>query len=146
MSGDQNLIDAIAREAARHQWWAFGSLGVPGMPDRISFKCLCGWHGAEPEQHTAEHILAALRSKYAIVEKPAPDSTRYEGDEHEHTDRPSWSAGEYAVSVWNQGEVEISSYTAGGYWITEEPISTNDARRFATALLAAADTAEGEKK
>jgi hypothetical protein len=87
----------------------------------------------------ADHLLAGLKAAgYAVVELPKPDSTRYEGDEHEPEDRLAWATGsQFAVSVWKYPEVQVA-FSDEPF----EPITIGDARRFARALLAAADAAE----
>jgi hypothetical protein len=90
----------------------------------------------------AERLLRT--SGIAIVELPEPDSTRYEGDDHEEADRLSWRAGDHAAAVWNQGEVQTSVLNHGG-WYTDEPITPSNARAFAAALLAAAVQAQEEQ-
>lgn len=78
----------------------------------------------------------------ANVTLPPPDSTRYEGDEHEHVDRLSWRpAHDIEVSVWHPGEVQIGRLLDFG-WEAEEPVDADTARKFGLTLLAAADAAE----
>lgn len=78
----------------------------------------------------------------AIVELPEPDSTRYEGDEHEPSDRLCWMPGDdFEVSVWNRGEVQRDGYG----WGDIKPLSVAEARTVAAALLAAANAAEAVK-
>lgn len=91
----------------------------------------------------ADHAVDVLLSLggIAIVELPEPDSTRYEGDEHEPVDRLAWRAGNWSASVWEYPEVQLSE-AISGFWYTHEPISIKDARALAAALLAAADKAE----
>lgn len=75
----------------------------------------------------------------AIVELPAADSTRYEGDDVPSTDRLAWFPdGEFSVSRWNYPEVQIE-YRGEPL----EPVAIRTARALAAALLAAADAAEG---
>lgn len=75
----------------------------------------------------------------AITELPEPDSTRYDGDEHEPEDRLCWLPGDdFEVSVWNQGEVQREGFG----WGDLEPLSVAEARTVAAALLAAANATE----
>lgn len=75
----------------------------------------------------------------AIVELPEPDSTRYEGDEHEHEDRLCWMPGDdFEISVWQRAEIQRCGYG----WGDMEPISATEGRTIAAALLASADAAE----
>jgi hypothetical protein len=87
---------------------------------------------------------AGLRT--ATVELPEPDSTRYEGDEHEPMDRLSWQdRGGFEVSNWLQNEVQLSVWANNGSfgsWEAFEPITARAARDLAAALLAAAEAAE----
>lgn len=70
---------------------------------------------------------------YAVVQLPEPDSTRYEGDEHEPIDRLAWCTGSrFAVSHWEYPEVQVAYDDE-----PLEPIGIDEARRFAAALLAA---------
>lgn len=46
--------------AKQHIWYPVGNLGVPGMPDQLSFKCYCGWEGDEPHEHVADSIIETL--------------------------------------------------------------------------------------
>ena len=96
----------------------------------------CDWHGSLLAH--AQHQLDALNTAgYAVVLLPEPDSERYEGDEHEPADRPSWQVDMYEVAVWYPGEVQIN------YDGTEcEPLDTAVARDFAGALLAAVERAD----
>ena len=114
---------------------------------------LADWwvNGREPKRHyveACEHIYNERigydmaseieASGYAIVKLPEPDSTRYEGDEHEPMDRLAWgTGGKFAVSHWEYPEVQVA-YDGEPF----EPISIEEARAFAAALLAAADAAE----
>lgn len=73
------------------------------------------------------------------IDLPEPDSTRYEGDEHEPMDRLAWMPGdEFEVSVWHRGEVQRYGYG----WGDGQPLSAKEARTVAAALLAAAVAAE----
>ncbi len=85
-------------------------------------------------------ILDALRERYAIVALPGPDSDRYGGEEP--ADRPAWlyDIGLYEVSMWHTGEVQVGYNGEPG-----EPLSVDEARRLAVALLAAADAAERDQ-
>jgi hypothetical protein len=75
----------------------------------------------------------------AIVELPEPDSTRYDGDDHEPQDRLCWLPGDdFEVSVWNPGEVQRCGFGWGDF----EPLSVAEARTTAVSLLAAANAAE----
>lgn len=97
------------------------------------------WH------RPARGILAALKAAgIALVELPEPDSTRYdEGDEAEFppVDRLAWlrGMGLYGVTFWPEcpREVQVAYNNEPG-----EPLSADEARAFAVALLAAADAAE----
>jgi hypothetical protein len=78
----------------------------------------------------------------AIVELPEPDSTRYDGDDHEPQDRLCWLPGDdFEVSVWNPGEVQRCGFGWGDF----EPLSVAEARTTAMSLLAAANAAEATK-
>lgn len=86
----------------------------------------------------ARQGLAALKAAgYEVVKLPEPDSTRYEGDEHEPEDRDSWTVDLYEVAVWDHGEVQINYDGNEG-----EPVGSAIARDLASALLAAAAAAE----
>lgn len=92
----------------------------------------------EWDAHVADAVATELASRYAIVELPEPDSTRYEGEEFPPADRLAWiGAGPIAVSVWDYPEVQVAVDDE-----PLEPISIADARTLAAALLAAADAAE----
>lgn len=43
-----------------HTWYAAGNLGVPGMPDQLSYKCYCGWQGDDPHGHVADSITSGI--------------------------------------------------------------------------------------
>lgn len=76
-----------------------------------------------------------------LVPIPTPTSTRYEGEDHEPTDRLAWRAGhDYEVSVWYPGQVQLSFYA--DVWEAFEPMDTEQARKLAYALLAGALQAE----
>lgn len=96
----------------------------------------CNWTA----QGHAKHALDALKAaRIAVVELPKPDSTRYEGDEHEPEDRLSWMPDDdFEVSVWRDGRVQRYGYG----WGDIEPLSAEQARTVGLALLAAADAAE----
>lgn len=83
----------------------------------------------------AAYIFDALKAaRIAVVELPEPDSTRYEGDEHESQDRLCWMPGDdFEVSVWNPGEVQRHGFG----WGDAEPLSADEAWRVGLALLAA---------
>lgn len=108
--------------------------------------CSCGNWGCGNWRWTYgfgwdDHILDVLLSLdgIAIVELPAADSTRYEGDDVPSTDRLAWFPdGEFSVSRWNYPEVQIE-YRGEPL----EPVAIRTARALAAALLAAADAAEG---
>ena len=67
------MIDELTRRIAevlrKHQWYFVGNLGVPGMPDRHGYKCLCGWQtndddGEElddPHVHVAQVVGDAVQ-------------------------------------------------------------------------------------
>jgi hypothetical protein len=79
-----------------------------------------------------------------LVPIPTPDSTRYEGEEHEHVDRLAWRAGhDFEVSVWYPGQVQLSFYA--DVWEAFEPMNTEEARKLAYALLAGALAAEKQE-
>lgn len=50
------FVDQVAAVIAEHTWWLHGNLGVPGMPDYTTYKCNCGWSGAEPHAHVAKAV------------------------------------------------------------------------------------------
>lgn len=81
------------------------------------------------------------KKRYAIVELPEPDNSRYTGDDGPD-DRPAWIHGQglYEVSLWHTGEVQVGYDGEPG-----EPLSVDEARRLAAALLAAADATEREQ-
>jgi hypothetical protein len=95
------------------------------------------WLAEESPESLADVLLSA--PGIAIVELPEPDSTRYEGDEHEPEDRLCWLPGDdFEVSVWNQGEIQREGFG----WGDLEPLSSTEARTVAATLLAAANAAE----
>lgn len=104
--------------------------------------CHSGYESTTLYGDLARRILHALADAgYAVVELPAPDSTRYEGDEHEPADRLCWLPGDdFEVSVWHPGEVQRCGYG----WGDNEPLSAGEARGIALRLLAAADAADKE--
>jgi hypothetical protein len=59
-SGDTTPAAAVKAALEKHEWWLAGNLGVPGMKDATTYKCLCGWNGDDPRGHQAEQIVAAL--------------------------------------------------------------------------------------
>lgn len=50
----------IAEVLREHTWWLAGNLGVPGMPDRTTYKCACGWNGDDPHDHVAYELTEYL--------------------------------------------------------------------------------------
>lgn len=103
----------------------------------MSDRCRCGF--APPTHDHADDSGAVL--KLVTVALPEPDSTRYEGDEHEPADRLAWRSANWAASVWKYPEVQLSAVFDSG-WETFEPFSIAEARSLAAALLAAADAAD----
>lgn len=94
------------------------------------------WEAAngQDEQCALEIVSALKSSRNFVVELPEPDSTRYEGDEHESQDRLCWMPGDdFEVSVWNPGEVQRHGFG----WGDAEPLSADEAWRVGLALLAA---------
>jgi hypothetical protein len=97
--------EAAAVKAAleTHEWWLAGNLGVPGMKDATTYKCLCGWNGDDPRGHQAAAVLAALNltdetafrythlasGRSTILESTSSDvrvARRIAGDTHELTE------------------------------------------------------------
>ena len=109
------------------------------FPEYISGTCLCGIEVANYAVWI-DHVTEAVRAAgLAVIQLPQPDSTRYEGEEHQPEDRLAWMPGdEFEVSVWHSGEVQ--RYGFG--WGDGEPLSVAEARTIAAALLAAAEAAE----
>lgn len=91
------------------------------------------------ELTAARRIVATLKAAGIVaVELPPPDSTRYEGDEHEPADRLCWMPGDdFEVSVWHPGEVQRYGYG----WGDITPLTAVEARTIGLALLAAAQAA-----
>lgn len=91
--------------------------------------------------------LIGRRTDIVAVQLPEPNSTRYDGDEHEPADRLGWwqDGNPFAVTQWgypNQVQLAINNEPF-------EPLSSAQARFLAAALLAAAvraDAAEGGAK
>ncbi len=91
--------------------------------------------------------LIGRRTDIVAVQLPEPNSTRYDGDEHEPADRLGWwqDGNPFAVTQWgypNQVQLAINNEPF-------EPLSSAQARFLAAALLAAAaraDAAEGDAK
>lgn len=118
--------------------------------DMTKVTCDCGWVGdtdycAEQERHVADAILAIPGS--AVVELPEPDPVPTDEDDGKPP-LARWGAesgADFQTSVWHFGEVQIDQYASGGWWEALEPISAANARRFAAALLAAADFAERDQ-
>lgn len=107
--------------------------------------CDCMYRVMPPGPDFCDHLADVLLSLegVTIVALPPPDSTRYEGDEHEPQDRLCWGPGDdFEVSVWDRGEVQRHGYG----WGDSEPLSVNEARTIASWLLAAADAAEAVKQ
>lgn len=80
----------------------------------------------------------------AVVELPEPDPVPTDEDDGKPP-LARWGAesgADFQTSVWHFGEVQIDQYARGGWWEALEPISAANARRFAAALLAAAEKAE----
>lgn len=98
------------------------------------------------EDSLAEFILEhAVAAGLVIAELPGPDSTRYEGEEHEPMDRLAWVADEFAISQWYPAEVQIdrSGPDDGGlFWPVCAPVHADDAKRLGLALLAASHAAQ----
>lgn len=108
--------------------------------DAAMYYCDCGMATGD-YRVWADHMVDVLLSLegVAIVALPPPDSTRYEGDEHEPQDRLCWGPGDdFEVSVWDRGEVQRHGYG----WGDLEPLSVNEARTIASWLLAAVHAAE----
>ncbi|MEW2483591.1 hypothetical protein AB0876_28795 [Mycobacterium sp. NPDC049093] len=103
--------------------------------------------GETPDQFVANArtILAALKAaRIAVVELNEADSTRYdEGEDAEFppADRLAWlrGMGMYGVTVWPEcpGEVQVAYNNEPG-----EPLSVDEARSLAAALLAAAEASQ----
>lgn len=56
-----SAVKALISEAlSHHEWWLAGNLGVPGMADWTTYKCLCGWTGDDPRGHQAIQIGVAI--------------------------------------------------------------------------------------
>jgi hypothetical protein len=75
------LADRITAVLRLHEWWLAGNLGVPGMKDATTYKCLCGWNGDDPRAHVAEQIAEALKADERAVRETL-------GDTEETTTRP----------------------------------------------------------
>ena len=95
-------------------------------------------------ERATRYVAALKAARIALVELPEPDSIRYdEGDEAEFppVDRLAWlrGMGLYGVTFWPEcpREVQVAYNNEPG-----EPLSADEARAFAVALLAAADAAE----
>lgn len=141
----------IAEEAARHEL-------VSALSSDTTPRCTCGeWRDSGPSvvrvlsnfhEHRAMAILAALKAaRIAVVELAEADSTRYdEGEDAEFppADRLAWlrGMGMYGVTFWPEypGEVQAAYNNEPG-----EPLSVDEARGLAAALLAAADAAEASQ-
>jgi hypothetical protein len=57
---DSEVTTQLADVLKRHEWWLAGTLGVPGMTDATTYKCLCGWNGDDPRTHVASALLASF--------------------------------------------------------------------------------------
>jgi hypothetical protein len=129
--GTEALVTDVRQcltDALRDQWAP--STVVYGTDEPVGFNSSTDW-----ARHVADVLLSL--PGIAIIELPGADSTRYEGDEHEHEDRLAWICDPFAVSHWNYPGVQI--YYEGESF---EPISIAYARTFAAAILAAANAAE----
>lgn len=52
-----DLPARIAKVLLTHEWWLASNLGVPGMVDATTYKCLCGWSGDDPRGHQANELV-----------------------------------------------------------------------------------------
>lgn len=86
-------------------------------------------------------ILAALEAAgYTIVKLPQPNSTRYEGDEHEPMDRLGWwrPGSLFGVTQWGYPNQVQIAFDGEPF----EPLSVDEARFIGLSLLAAAREAD----
>jgi hypothetical protein len=82
-----DLRARLGEVSAIHQWYLVGNIGVPGMPDDISYKCPCGWRGEEPKEHVAEVLLSlpgvVVVEREVLAEVIAGGIQSYAGGESE---------------------------------------------------------------
>jgi hypothetical protein len=141
------LREKLRREVRRHRFMVTGCSDQPMC-------CSCqegccdeqGWMlTMTPDDHL-DHIADAILAipDIAVVELPEPDPVPTDEDDGKPP-LARWGAesgADFQTSVWHFGEVQIDQYARGGWWEALEPISAANARRFAAALLAAAEKAE----
>ena len=146
---DQEIIDTIDVSLREHM--------TPGAPSDGSYCCARAVLAALRERYAIvprpeppiggyEHIVESGKKRYAIVELPSStpgwwDCYEDDGDPPDHIVHGEECA-EYVVTTWfeHSGEVQISHQGE-----PMEPISLSAARKFAAALLAAANYAEEDK-
>lgn len=126
-SRDQSATEAATAVKASletHEWWLAGNLGVPGMKEATTYKCLCGWNGDDPRGHQAGQTVAALATAgFAVVQLPDPEAkSPY-----------SWLEGSVTATC-GLGRVRL--------YQEDHRLTSVDAREVAASLLAAADAAD----
>lgn len=132
------LVNTIAEALGNHGY--NGITRTNAGPIR-RMQCSCGRIEEDYEVHLAVAALDAITAgPRAIVDLPEPNSTRYEGDEHEPVDRLGWwmPGSLFGVTQWgypNQVQLTFSDEPF-------EPLSVDEARFLAAALLSAAAVAE----
>lgn len=84
--------------------------------------------------------LIGRRTDIVAVQLPEPTSTRYEGPDHEPADRPGWweHGSLWGVSQWGYPNQVQLAFNGEPF----EPLSSDEARFLAAALLAAANVAD----
>lgn len=136
------VVGVLAEALAQHRWRG-GFLG-----------CGCGWNWSEQLTHGCgederigrahrEHVASVVAAlpNIAIVPLPEPTDTKDYSEGGEGEDYLGWEVqhGPYFISVYDQGEVQVS-YNGN----VEEPISVDYATDLGTALFAAARGAGGQ--
>ena len=160
---DSSVVGVLAEALAQHGYFGSRLVLIGGSSDsdemddyRFRISCQCGWSTltavsqadrAEGEKdfgtmHSAHvaSVVAALPN-IAIVPLPEPTDTKDYSEGGEGEDYLGWEVqhGPYFISVYDQGEVQVS-YNGN----VEEPISVDYATDLAAALLAAARAAGGQ--
>lgn len=141
------VVGVLAEALAQHrEGAAIVASYTEGRLTLMEYSCSCGWRersnwadGSTHPAHVAS-VVAALPN-IAIVPLPEPTDTKDYSEGGEGEDYLGWEVqhGPYFISVYDQGEVQVS-YNGN----VEEPISVDYATDLGTALFAAARGAGGQ--